>query len=407
MLTDFYPPEGKLATQVILNGSNFGDSKENVKVFFNDKEASVISVKDDRMLVLAPKRASTIEDPECLVKVQVHEQIEEYKQTFDYYIQTTVTTLVGGSTSAQVNPTGTIPLSEAQFRANIDRCICVDQDKNVFFLVDNDGKFAAFMLNEEADKLISLKSDINALFNSPVLGYNSKDDIVYQFWANRDSHEVYYFDPKTDYAPTTAISSISWDDPNFPNIEGFGVWAAKCNFTMGPDGKMYSRMLGGNLVRIDVENARGENLTNGDLVGTKDGSAYGLVFDPQDENVFYFSNNDKHCIYKYIGTSQRLTNRPTFAAGSPAALSSCKKVSASKAFTANSSPPEVCGSKSTSSIEKGIFFAKRSHCDDYGMDACLTVGNYPSDGAGSTFEQPCKETGESGTDNRFAKYSGF
>lgn len=265
VLTDFYPPEGKLATQVILNGSNFGDSKENVKVFFNDKEASVISVKDDRMLVLAPKRASTIEDPECVVKVQVHEQIEEYKQTFDYYIQTTVTTLVGGSTSAQVNPTGTIPLSEAQFRANIDRCICVDQDKNVFFLVDNDGKFAAFMLNEEADKLISLKSDINALFNSPVLGYNSKDDIVYQFWANRDSHEVYYFDPKTDYAPTTAISSISWDDPNFPNIEGFGVWAAKCNFTMGPDGKMYSRMLGGNLVRIDVENARGENLTNGVL----------------------------------------------------------------------------------------------------------------------------------------------
>lgn len=48
-----------------------------------------------------------------------------------------------------------------------------------------------------------------------------------------------------------------------------------------------------------------------------------------------------------------------------------------------------------------------NHCDDYGMDACLTVGNYPSDGAGSTFEQPCKETGESGTDNRFAKYSGF
>ena len=35
---------------------------------------------------------------------------------------------------------------------------------------------------------------------------------------------------------------------------------------MGPDGKMYSRMLGGNLVRIDVENARGENLTDGDLV---------------------------------------------------------------------------------------------------------------------------------------------
>lgn len=37
------------------------------------------------------------------------------------------------------------------------------------------------MLNEEADKLISLKSDINAMFNSPILGYNSKEGIVYQF----------------------------------------------------------------------------------------------------------------------------------------------------------------------------------------------------------------------------------
>lgn len=82
VLTDFYPNEGKLATQVILIGSNFGDSKDDVKVFFNDKEASVVSVKNDRMLVLAPKRASTVDDPSCVVKVQVKDQEGQYLQTF-------------------------------------------------------------------------------------------------------------------------------------------------------------------------------------------------------------------------------------------------------------------------------------------------------------------------------------
>ena len=33
-------------------------------------------------------------------------------------------------------------------------------------------------------------------------------------------------------------------------------------------------------------------------MGTKDGTSRGLVFDPNDPDVFYFSS-DRHCIYKY------------------------------------------------------------------------------------------------------------
>lgn len=33
-LTDYYPTTGPISTQVILNGSNFGTNKNNVKVFF-------------------------------------------------------------------------------------------------------------------------------------------------------------------------------------------------------------------------------------------------------------------------------------------------------------------------------------------------------------------------------------
>lgn len=298
VLTDFYPNEGKLATQVILNGSNFGKNKEKVKVFFNDKQAAVVSVTDSRMLVLAPKRASTIDEPACTIKVLVEDQTGQYNETFDYRIQTNVTTLAGGTTSASVNPKGTVPLAVAQFRSNIDKTIFVDANKNVFFLVDNDGKCAAYMLNEEADMVKCLKEDLNTLFDSPILAYNANENKVYHLHGNLTNHEMAYFDPGSDYG-YTANGKFAFDNQNFNEVGGFGVWAAKANFTMGPDGKLYSRMLSGNLIREDTRTGMGENLTNGDQIGTKDGNSYGLVFDPADDNIFYFSNNDKHCIYKY------------------------------------------------------------------------------------------------------------
>ena len=194
VLTDFYPNEGKLATQVILNGTNFGNNKEKVKVFFNDKQAAVVSVTDSRMLVLAPKRASTIDEPACTIQVLVEDQTGQYNETFDYRIQTNVTTLAGGTTSASVNPKGTVQLAVAQFRSNIDKTIFVDANKNVFFLVDNDGKCAAYMLNEEADMVKCLKEDLNTLFDSPILAYNANENKVYHLHGNLTNHEMAYFD---------------------------------------------------------------------------------------------------------------------------------------------------------------------------------------------------------------------
>lgn len=297
VLTEFYPNEGKLATQVILTGSNFGNSKDDVKVFFNDKEASVVSVKDDRMLVLAPKRASTVDDPLCVVKVQVKDQEGQYQQKFDYHIQTTVTTLTGGTTNSSKNPTGITSLAEAQFRASIDKTICVDNDKNVFFIVDNDNKFAIFMLNEEADMVKCVKEDFAGGFTQPVMAYHNKNNKVYQFYAGLNSYEMFYHNPEEDYG-LVQLGNMKFDNENFNPIEGFGSLFAKSCFTMGPDGKLYSRLLQGNLIRVDVDAGKAENLANGDYVGTKEGTSRGLVFDPNDPDVFYFSS-DRHCIYKY------------------------------------------------------------------------------------------------------------
>ena len=49
----FYPSGGPISTQVILKGSNFGSDKNAVRVFFNEKEAPVINVNEDHILVPA------------------------------------------------------------------------------------------------------------------------------------------------------------------------------------------------------------------------------------------------------------------------------------------------------------------------------------------------------------------
>lgn len=72
--------------------------------------------------------------------------------------------------------------------------------------------------------------------------------------------------------------------------------------------------------------------------------------------ISYDSLKSVH-IYRHIASLNKSSH---FFSRKPCGFKLVQNASASEAFTANSSPPEVCGSKSTSSIEKGIFFAKHT-----------------------------------------------
>lgn len=55
-VTDFYPDSGGVATQMILNGSNFGTDLNNIQVYFNKKKAAVIGSLGDKLYVITPRR---------------------------------------------------------------------------------------------------------------------------------------------------------------------------------------------------------------------------------------------------------------------------------------------------------------------------------------------------------------
>lgn len=294
VLSSFNPTKGPLASQVILYGQNFGNNKENVKVFFNEKEASVISAAGNKILVLAPR----LPGEECVIKVKVGEQEQTYKDLFDYVIQTNVTTLVGGVKS-DANPRGTISLSEAQFKKNLGRPLAIDEEKNIYFDVeDKDANFDCYIMNEDANQIKWLETAGYGL-NNPIVAYNPLRGACYKLRANSGSHEYFYYDTKMGLAKVQE-GNIIWNvTPKA--ADGWGAWNDKQTWVMNPeDGNFYTRSTKGEILRFDPSTSIGEVINpypNG--VGAE-GVSYGVIFDVFDKNILYFSVEGAHSIYKYV-----------------------------------------------------------------------------------------------------------
>lgn len=59
-VTNFYPDSGGIATQVILNGENFGTDLENIEVYFNNKKAALVGSLGNKLYVITPRRPATV-----------------------------------------------------------------------------------------------------------------------------------------------------------------------------------------------------------------------------------------------------------------------------------------------------------------------------------------------------------
>lgn len=105
-LAKFWPDKGPIATQVIIEGTNFGTNVDEITVLFNEKPATIISSTGDRMLVLAPK----LPGEECVITVKVGKKSAKFDKIFDYVVQTSVSTIAGGIQAA-TQPTGTVSLA--------------------------------------------------------------------------------------------------------------------------------------------------------------------------------------------------------------------------------------------------------------------------------------------------------
>ena len=327
VLESFAPTEGMLATQVILTGSNFGTDKERIHVFFNDKEASIISSSGNKILVLAPKLPGRYVDGEldnnCVVRVVVDGQEATASQTFYYNIQTNVTTVIGGDRSATTNPVGGEDLAEVQFSVNMNRPLVIDSEDNIYFILatgSGDNRDAVYVINEESGKLRVLDSNITTWLNISYLMYDPARDRCYRFFGNVGSHETYYYDRHNDFAQTRGFT-FSWlrDDGvnDVPSYDGLGFVNTKEQWAVRPsDGMWYCRMNGGYFVKANPETGQITDISGrydrrhdkgGSGFATTDGDCYGMAFDPTDDTKLYFTNTSLHAVMLYDFETELVT----------------------------------------------------------------------------------------------------
>lgn len=134
-LTEFYPDSGGIATQVILNGSNFGTNIDGIKVYFNKKRAAVVSSLGNKIYVITPRRPGDgmpdDGDPErdqVDISVVVGNDSVSYDKKFKYRIQTVVSTLCGRPKNDNTTKVGT--LGETEFPEV--GFLAVDAEDNIF-----------------------------------------------------------------------------------------------------------------------------------------------------------------------------------------------------------------------------------------------------------------------------------
>ena len=142
VIESFTPDSGRVATQMLIYGSNFGSDLSLIKAFVNDKPAAVIGVTDDGKVLYAivPSRARN-DDGACSVKVQVGAgdaaQTAVASRQFEYALSQNVSTLAGftdrDGNTAIVDGT----LAEAQF--NEPYWLAFDENHDLYLIEENNG----------------------------------------------------------------------------------------------------------------------------------------------------------------------------------------------------------------------------------------------------------------------------
>ena len=105
--TEFMPDSGGIRTKFIVKGSNFGEDKSQVKVYFkdevgNEREALVLGVKPDVIYAQVPKQAGG----ESHVRVEIagkEAELSNAEKTFKYIVTSSVSTVVGKAIKTELS----------------------------------------------------------------------------------------------------------------------------------------------------------------------------------------------------------------------------------------------------------------------------------------------------------------
>lgn len=269
-LTSFEPGSGRVAEKVLINGENFGTNTEDIKVFFNSKQAAVIQSNGERIYAICPRMPGDT----CTISVVVGKDSATYEKKFKYNTSVSVSTIVGNGETT-LNATGA--LSEATFQPSY---LSVDEEYNIFACVREKTPRAIIRVNEEKNEVMTLISDDTGKLILPnALCVNPETGIIY-IPSETSITSFFTCDPNEMWAARSR--NFTWR-----NLNGFGLPTNSWKHSMGfckLDGYIYTRFFEGQIVKIDPITYEA------DIVAmTPNGTAIGVTFHPLKPELLYIA----------------------------------------------------------------------------------------------------------------------
>jgi hypothetical protein len=294
-ISGFTPDSGKIREKVVITGSNFGNDKEQVQVFFNDgfsdKEAIVISVDGTSIYCLAPRQS----DGRSQIKVVVNKQSTPAvaSKTFRYTAAITVSWVAGVGTrdgyGAKYND-GT--LSEANFW------------KPQGIVALGDEQIMTFGFHEAASnhvRFISVKDDkVTTIQSGAYLGKPAVNETRTKVYATtlNPPHTVYEYKKESGWMPfNIGILEV----PGFPNCCDRIRSLAMMDRAHDPNEEwLYFCHKDQNFGRFNINTGVTEILSSTLDVPVKNWAGY-LVYDKFND-CFYVSLYESYSIYRISRT---------------------------------------------------------------------------------------------------------
>lgn len=273
-LGTFYPDSGGIATKMIITGENFGTDPSAVRVWFNQKRASVVQSIGDRLYVITPRQPGDT----CIISVAVGSDsavFDPETQSFQYTTQITVTTVAGkGAIGTAKMVDGT--LSEAEFQN--PRYVCVDAQNNLF-ISDTEGH-AIRLMNEEENMVTTLVKG-EALCQYPNSGSSDSEGKTIFIMLDQSNQGVVELNPDIEWAPRKIKIHEKAGTPPL-DLESTTNWCHSVTTNL-LDGMMYFRTQKGTLIKFNPKTKEGEGIR----FNMESASDSYLAFHPTQKNLLY------------------------------------------------------------------------------------------------------------------------
>lgn len=279
VVTSVIPETGTISLPLVIHGQNFGTDRSKIKVYFDDVQAPIITVKNEHLYVLSPRQ----EGGQHTVKVVVDGKEGVLKdKLFTYTVTSSVSTVAG------LGEEGAADGSALEATFFYPSYLAVDNKNN---MIVSDGKYASLRLISLNDNKVTTLLDDNNECCGPCF---SSDYSRCYVTTTKEGYLVHEFFPASNWG----YESILNDPDSYEDYP--------CDITMDEEGTLYVIGYYGGFAKKTVGSP--SFVTIGDITDRFKSTAsmpMYITYNPMDKCIY--GTNKNNIIYRFDSRKEKLT----------------------------------------------------------------------------------------------------